>query len=222
MERAEPDRARAVRTLLGDIAGPVVPGDAEVRVVVVRRGSNQTNVRAELAQGGKIVALASAVLSAPRPSLLGTRRPRIAPPPAHASVARLPAGAPGSPVFTRHFDYRPLPGAAPFFGAKEAATSGWIREARAPSRVDAPMLVALLDAWWPASLVTITTARPAATVAFAAHILVDPASLDPEVPLFHDATTVTEHEGFELEMRALYDARGECVGMNQQTFAVIA
>ncbi|HSN33980.1 MAG TPA: acyl-CoA thioesterase domain-containing protein, partial [Ideonella sp.] len=64
MEAAEPERA--TRTLTGDLCGPVLPGAAEIEVVELRRGSNQTNLRATLTQQGAVLATATAVLSKPR------------------------------------------------------------------------------------------------------------------------------------------------------------
>jgi acyl-CoA thioesterase len=219
IEASEADRTRVVRTLIGDLAGPVLAGDAEVRVVVARRGSNQTNVRAELAQGGEVLAHASAVLSTPRPRGIDAR-PRAAAHPGVNEVPAVPMGPPRTPVFTQHYEYRPV-GGGPFGVRAEPTASGWVREIVAPDTVDAPALIALLDAWWPAFFSTTPAFRPVATVSFTAEILCDPRALDPRAPLFYAARTVAEHEGFQLEARELYDARGEIVAMNQQTFAVI-
>src|SRR6516162_3320175 len=63
MLRSESDPERAARTLAGDICGPVLPGPTEIHVRVLRRGSNQSNLAAELTQGGAVLATATAVLS---------------------------------------------------------------------------------------------------------------------------------------------------------------
>jgi hypothetical protein len=219
MERSEVDEQRVVRTLLGDIAGPVLPGEAEIRVTIVRRGSNQTNARAELSQGGAVLALASAVLSTPRPKALdvGARAPQAV---RASEVPVTPMGAPRAPVFTQHYEYRPTAGRA-FGGASEPVVTGWVREVVAPRVLDAPGVVALLDSWWPALFATTRAPRPITTVSFTAEILGDLRALDPREALFYQARTVAEHEGFQLETRELYDAQGRVVGMNQQTFAVI-
>ena len=98
---------------------------------------------------------------------------------------------------------------------------GYVREAVTPTRVDGPMMIALLDAYWPALFSVETKARAAVTVGFTAQILVDPRTLDPETPLFHRARMVAMRDGFFVEMRELW--LGETlVGMNQQTFALLA
>lgn len=215
IERAEPDAARVTRTFSGDIAGPVLPGETEIVVTKVRRGSNQSNMRAELRQGADLVAFASAVLSTPRAQGV-TLRPRITPPPmpdAGMDDAR-------TPTFARHLEYRNL-GPLPWSGGAEPVVLGYIRMREAPSVVDAPMLMALLDSYWPASFSMTHAPRPMATISFTAEIMCDPRSLDPKSPLFYRARTLSDHEGFQLELRELYDAAGDIVAMNQQTFAVL-
>ena len=216
MERQEADRARVVRTLTGDLAGPVLAGEAEVRAEIVRRGSNQSNARAELRQGSEVLAYATAVFSAPRPQGLALR-PRIAVLPAFTGD---PLPMAGAAIFTRHYEYRAT-GSAPFSGAAEPVVEGWVRLRDAPSAIDAALLLAFLDAFWPACFSTTTRPRPMATISFTAEILADPRALDPASPFFYKARTICDHDGFQLEMRELYDARGDVVAMNQQTFAVL-
>ena len=220
IEASEADRARAVRTLIGDIAGPVLPGPAEVLVTVLRRGANQSNLRADLRQNGEILAFASAVLSTPRPVGIPDFRLRIDRPPAPETGLYVPAEAPGRPVFLQHFDQH-VTGPLPWCGGKIPEAAGWIRAREAPSAVDAPLLVAYLDSYWPAFFAVASGPRPMATVSFTAEILCDPSKLDPKAPLFYRARTVAEHEGFQLEERHLFDAEGNLVAANQQTFCVI-
>lgn len=219
IEESEPDRARAVRTLTGELAGPLLPGEALVTVDVVRRGSNQTNARAEIRQREELVAFAAAVLSTARPDAISGFRPRVAVPP--VPDAPLPMGiAPGAPVFAQHFDYRPT-GPLPWTGGPVPVVAGWVSFREPLRAIDAAALVALLDAHWPASFSMVAAPRPMATVSFTAEILCEPAALDARAPLFYEARTVCEHAGFQLEFRELYDARGDLVAANQQTFAVL-
>ncbi len=219
MEESETDRARAVRTLTGELAGPLLPGEATIAVEVVRRGSNQTNLRAELRQGEALVAFAAALLSTARPDAIAGFRPRIELPPVPEFA--IPVGdAPGGPVFARHFDYR-VTGPIPWTGSPEPVVAGWVSFREPLRAIDAAALIALLDAHWPASFSMMTARRPMATVSFTAEILCDPGSLDTRAPLFYKARTACEHAGFQLELRELYDGQGGLVAANQQTFAVL-
>lgn len=220
IEASEADKARTVRSLIGDLAGPVLPGAAEIVVTALRRGANQSNVRADLRQNGEILAFASAVLSTPRKEGIPNFRPRIEKPPAPETGLFLPPEAPGKPVFLQHFEQH-VTGPLPWSGAKTPEAAGWIRLREMPSVIDAPLLVAYLDSYWPACFAVFDAPRPMATISFTAEILCDPTKLDPKAPYFYRARTIAEHEGFQLEERMLYDAEGLLIAANQQTFCVI-
>jgi hypothetical protein len=218
MEAAEPDRARAARTLSGDLCGPLLPGPADVSVRVLRRGKNQTNLAAELRQDDEVLALASAVLSTPRP------QPTVPPldvAPAAAdwrAAPVLPVAPPIGPSFAAHYEYRG--DGRPFAATGEARAEGWVRERQPLARLDAPALIGRLDAWWPTLFHVDSTPRPVATVSFVAEIFADPATLLPDEPLRHRARMVGLRDGFFVELRELW--RGdELVALNQQTFAII-
>ena len=215
MEAAEP--ARAVRTLTGDLCGPVVPGPADIRVVELRRGNNQTNLQATLTQGDAVLATATAVLSAPRAVAAPPFAPLVAPSAPWREVPVVPVGPPVAAVFTQHYEYRSTASA---FARGEPAIDGFIRERAPLGRVDAPALVARLDAWWPTLFALDGRPRPVATVSFTAELLVDPATLSPDEPLRYRARLAALHDGFFVELRELW--RGErVVALNQQTFAII-
>lgn len=218
MIAAEPDAARAARCLTGDLCGPVLPGEARIRTEILRRGSNQTNVRATLRQGDAILATTTAVLSAPRRVASSRRGPTPPSPPPWRELAVVPLVPPVAPVFSHHFEYRNA-GPAPFTGSAEASAAGWIRPKTAPAQVDAPFVVGLLDTWWPAMLATQTSPRATVTVSFTAELFVDPASLDPSAPLFHRGRVEAADEGFFVEFRELWTEDGRLVAMNQQTMA---
>lgn len=220
IEASEPDPTRRMRTFLGDICGPVLVGPAELEVTVLRRGKNQTNLRADLRQNGEILAFGAAVLSTPRTSVLPNLRTKLEPPPDRTKAILVPHDAPLKPTFTRHFDYE-VTGAVPFSGVSEAVTAGFIREREPPSAMNAPNLIALLDCFWPASFPTLSLPRAIPTVSFAAQILCDPSTLDPSMPLYYRGRTIGEHEGFQPELRELYDLAGNLVALNEQMFAVL-
>lgn len=217
IEACEPDPLRRTRALVGDLVGPVQPGESEIVVTVLRRGSNQTNLRADLLQGGEVVAHANVVSSKPRPDDLAIA---VTPParPDFRDVAALPDFDVG-PRFARFYEYRNT-GPIPFSAGAEAFASGFVREKDVPSRVDAPALVALLDVWWPAMFSLANRPRAGATVSFTAEILCDPSTIDPSTPLFVTCRAVAGHQGFIVEFRELWDG-DRLVAMNQQTFAVL-
>ncbi|HEX2677337.1 MAG TPA: thioesterase family protein [Polyangiales bacterium] len=219
MIASEPDPQRQLRTLLGDLCGPVVPGPATLRVRTLRRGANLTNLDADLVQNGEVNARASGVLSLARKAQVARRQPPVPERPAWDSVAVLPIGPPHGPTFTQHYEYRAT-GILPFSGAEQATASGFVREKVAPAQLDAPGVIGLLDAWWPTVFAVERAPRPVATVSFGAQVLCDPAALDPNARLFYNAEMTALHEGFFLEQRQLWSG-DVLVGLNQQTFALL-
>src|SRR5512138_2402633 len=63
MEEVVGEPARRLRTLTGDIAGPVMPGPATLRVDVLRKGGRQSNLQAALLQRDEALAVAIGVFS---------------------------------------------------------------------------------------------------------------------------------------------------------------
>jgi hypothetical protein len=211
---------RALRTLAGDLCGPVLPGEAEIVTRVLRRGNNQSNVSAELRQGGQVLALASAVLSTPRTAPSSAQALADAPPaPADwRALSTVPMAPPHGPNFAAHYEYRSL--GPPFGPTAEPRVAGFVRERAPLARLDAPALIARLDAWWPALFLVEGRPRPMATASFVAELLEDPASLAPTEPLRYRARQAGAHEGFCVELRELWHG-DRVVALNQQTFAII-
>ena len=215
IERAEPDGARSVRALTGDLCGPVLPGPAELVVEVLRRGNNLSNIDARLVQDGQVQARASAVLSAPKAAATLRRPPQAPQAPAWRDLPDLGLGPPEGPAFAPNFEYR---SAITFETADGSGTLGWLRLRRPPATMDAAAVVAMLDAWWPA--IFSGGARPMATVSFTAEILAAPADLAPDAPLLYRGRVIALHEGFCVEFRELWHQH-RLVAMNQQTFAIL-
>jgi hypothetical protein len=217
LEVREPERR--LRTLTGDIAGPVLPGPATAQVEVLRRGNNQSNVQARLVQGGNVLAVTSAVFSTSRK----VDPPRFEPEaPERADWDQLrvfPLEPPTGPDFGRAYEYRSA-GPMPFAGGRDAETAGYLREQKLPTRRDAASMVALLDAWWPTLWSIDRVYRPMATISFVGQLLVDPARIEPSERLFHRARMAALVDGFFVELRELWSG-DVCVALNQQTYVMV-
>ncbi len=219
MEMFNADATRTLRTLSGDIAGPVIPGPVRLEPEMLRRGNNQSNVQARLRQGDAVLAVARSVFSAPR-------RIPVPPferePPERADwdqILVIPVEPPFGPDFARAYEYRST-GPMPFAGGRIAETAGYVRERLPAQRRDAPNMIGLLDAWWPTLFSIDETFRSVATISWMAELLVDPTLMDSGERLFHTARMVALSDGFFVELRELWSG-DTCVAMNQQTFAVL-
>lgn len=220
MLHAEPEAERALRSLSGEIVGPVLPGPADIAVKALRRGNAVSTWEAWLSQGDEVLARASAVLGRARTT---ERDGTEAPPPSMGapwrSVDVVPIAPPMGPHFARMYEFRST-GPQPFGGADRSEASGWVR-LRRPVALGVPEVVGLMDAFWPATFARERSPRPMATVAFTLEMLADPASLDPSEPLYYRASAAAARQGFVVELRELWTPQGELVAMNQQTFVII-
>ncbi len=219
MEGARPDTSRTLRTLTGDLCGPVLPGEAELEIEVLRHGARVTNIDARLRQGGRVQARASAVFAQPLASTDATVTEEPPAPPPWSSVDTIPVGPPFGPVFAQHYEYRPT-GPLPLSGTDTPVAEGFIREKNPPALLDVATLIGRVDAWWPALFAVENTLRPMATVSFTAEILADLTHLSGSEPLFHRAHVAAIRDGFTVEFRELWHGRTR-VAMNQQTFAIL-
>lgn len=216
---AETDPLRLARSLTGDICGPVLPGPIEVRVQALRRGNNQTNWRADLYQDQQLLACATAIFSTPRKV---ESKPYATTPPAlppFDDLPVLPVGPPLGPVFATQFEFRAREH-FPFTGGALPLVLGTVRAKTPPPALDAPAMIALLDTYWPSYFVTETAPRMMTTVSFAAQLLVDPQTLDPETRFRYRARGETMNDGFFVEFRELWN-EDRLVALNQQTFALL-
>lgn len=219
IESCEPDSDRRLRSLTGELVGPVLVGPSEIAVEELRRGSGVSSWTAVLRQGDAALARASVLLGKPRDAG-GTWQPQAEPMPPWRDTAIAAMDVPFAPEFARNLEFRPT-GPLPFSGAREPIASGWIRARVGPQRLGAPELVALADAWWPSTFSTARAPGPIATVAFTLQSLLGARTLPADVPLFHRARAVAAGDGYFVEHRELWTETGELVALNQQTFAWI-
>jgi acyl-CoA thioesterase len=144
-------RSLTIHYLAGCAQGP-----ARVAVAVEREGRSLTNLSARMEQGERTVALALAAFGSARPGLQFQHQPMPEAPPAE-EVRALDLAAAG-PSFASNWEYRPCVGAVPFSRADEAVSGGWIR-LREPRALDAPLLAAMADAWYPPVMVLLDRPR---------------------------------------------------------------
>ncbi len=218
----EPEADRTLRTLSAELVGPVLPGAAQIRVEMLRRGTGVSTMAARLVQGEELLAHAVVVLGRTRS---GTATWNRVTPPRPVPFAEAPqlAGAPITAArFAQNLEFRPTT-PLPFQADTQRVptTSGWVR-LRSPGAVLAEAdLVALADAWWPCALSMEAAPRPIATLCFTLELLADPQKLAAQSPVFHRAEATVSQDGYSVELRELWSESGELLTLNRQTIAII-
>ncbi len=226
LRRSEPDTERRLRALHADLVAPLQPGQATVEVEVLRRGRGLTSLSADLTQlSGEVrkrKARASAVYSSARdevPVAEGRKAGAAAPTPTVPDWRSLDTTVlPFAPPFVQHFDLR-CTGPLPTKG-DAAVTEGWVWAKVRPTVYQDFDLAALVDCFWPAAFSVMSTFRPMVTVAFSLQLLVDPATVPTDAPLYYRARVDGSFEGFCCEIRELWDG-DRLVVSNHQSFAML-
>jgi acyl-CoA thioesterase len=213
------DPRRTVRSVTAEIPGPTLPGEARFTVDVLRSGNSLTVARAALAQRDEVTTHVVAVLAASRPVAEPPTWRELARPeaPPWQSVPVLPMGG-SFPEFAQHFEYRLVSG-VPYSGGA-AQSIGWIRARDPGAPRDAAYVAALVDAWWPATLVRDRGPRPLATIASTVEVVSEPTDVG-DSPLLYRGSVLVAGDGYFLETRELWTEDGRLLALNHQTFAVI-
>lgn len=143
-------------------------GPAQITVETERAGRSVTFASIRLEQADRVCAQGRAVLALDRDGF------ELAPP--------APPSGPGpdelesilatdeTPPFGRQFEFRPAIGAAPFSGAEEALTGGWIRLRERGRELDAALITALCDSWYPAVFATTSAPLAVPTLDLTVHL----------------------------------------------------
>lgn len=218
---SEGDPERAVRTVSIQMMAPAVVGPHVITTRLVRRGSAMSTWSAVVAHESGVVASMVAVTGRPRVPVRtiddrswGTAAaPEV---PAAPDIDSVPTGPP-LPVFMQHLDFRPVRGLPMGGGPPESI--GWLA-LKEPPRASAETLLALADAWWPATLPMLAEVPHLATVNFTANLLVDPASVDGAEPLLNASFVTAAADGFASEHRRLWTADGRLAVDNVQTMVI--
>jgi acyl-CoA thioesterase len=204
--------SRPLRSLTAHYLRAPGVGPARVEVDVERQGRSVSFVRARLVQDDRPCVSGVAVLADARPGLEleHARAPDVAPP----EQTPAPPARADSPPFAEQFEFRHAVGAPVFGAADEALTGGWLR-LRRERPLDAALLVALCDSWFPA-VFTLSAEPPAVpTLELTVHLRTDGAPLPADWVLGRYATR-TARDGFLEEDAEIYSRDGRLLAQSRQ------
>ena len=214
---------RLVWSVNCQIYAPVLVGVQQITVNLIRRGSAMSTWSATVidesgAPSAQITALTGVARELTDPPPISTWSTITVPKVPHWSkipVLSLPDFA---PAFSKHIEQRLIEGIAMSGGAARAL--GWVQfpdqHSWSPEQV-----YSIVDAWWPTVLAPMTKMRPLATVNFAAHLLMDPATMPAGEPLIFESFLLGAKDGFLSETRRLWTGDGQLVLENLQSIALI-
>lgn len=217
------DASRPVRAITTHFSAPLAPERPfSLRTRIERSGSQITHVTGRIEQDGTVAAFGSATFGLSRTDPMTYDESRAPEAPPADSVDPVPSDLPLLPTFARHHvEYRFCLGHPPYSGADRAETGGWVR-LREPLTLDAPAVVALLDAMPPAAIARADGFRSAASVSFTVRFfapLPDPAP--PDAPWLARLTSRWAGEGFADETARLWSADGRLIAQCDQLMSIL-
>lgn len=209
---------RPVRSVSAQIVAPVLAGEAQVMVDEVRRGSSTATWTVTIASENIGAVHATVVFGDDRTGAdIAHEPPRALQTLPWADVEAVDIGPPLGPPFLQHLRMRPISG-LPYSGSPDDIVM-WLSYPE--GAWDAAAMLALVDGPWPVPLVRISQGRPMATLSFMATALIDPADLDPMLPLLFRSELLGIHAGYATERRQLWTPDGRLAVENLQLITII-
>ena len=214
MELAVDDPERSARSATMHFLRVPELGPVTVRTTVERRGRSLTSVSARLEQDGTLLGIAIGAWSKawPGQTLEGAPMPEVEPP-----TERRPGGEAfrrdQPPAFTQKLSMQHRFGDPPFSGSDRGEVAGWLGllEQRP---IDAPAIVVLADAWFPAPWPRLQRLVPAPTIDLTVHFRV-PLPLGDDILLGRFRNSVVR-DGFFDEDGELWRRDGTLVAQSRQ------
>lgn len=219
------------RSLYVAMLGPVMVGEVAVTVEQSRAGKSTVAHEVTLRSPDGATLTRATVISGRRrePTPVSAKVAELPPPPDPTQGVQVSLGAPLAPEFTGQLDFRPVSG-FPFAGSDELVTEGWVGLGVGSSEIlTPPIIAAMVDAYWIASIVGIDLAAagsgiPFSTLDFAMHFPAEPPALTAEelwtTGLWHSGRVTGGRDGYITEERTLQAATGELLAVNMQLVAV--
>lgn len=206
-----------IRRLNVDLCAPVTNTVCEIEITESRRGMNSQFLMFTVKQSEKVVTHGTVVCGGDRSNDLEIHHSPIPQPnvPQYPGIPKHPL----MPAFTQHFEYWPTLGALPFSRASQLSTGGWIRS-RHDSILDAEMIVALLDAWWPSMSLGLSKPRPMGTISIAIDLLWNDVQENVH-PCFLENISLEVASGYSIEHNRLWRSDGTLLAIAQQNIVLI-
>lgn len=218
--RTKVQAGRPVRSLAISFVGPLEPEvPASFEAEVLREGKAVSQMFARVVQKGQVVALVQGSFGASRASSINVEAepaPEMKGPEACQELPFIPGVM---PEFTRHLAMRWGVGGMPFTGSRERDMGGWVRFRGDVERepVSEVHLLALVDAWPPATMPQLSAPAPGSTLTWTIEFVQPVPQLDTHDWCKYRARVEHARDGYGHAAAALWTPAGELVALSRQT-----
>ncbi|MCO1334666.1 thioesterase family protein [Microbulbifer sp. OS29] len=214
---AEISAANSLRSLTTSFVRPVAAGAIETRVEMLRAGRSVTQINGYLDQGDTVMLAGMASFGNGRESTVRVKGPTAPKYPAPEECLALPYIEGVVPEFTQKFDYRIARGQLPFSGSTEKILGGWVRfKDGSKSNAGISHLLALIDAWPPATLPMLKAPAPASSLTWTAEFMEPLAKHKASDWWQYQAAVEQAENGYAVIQSRLWDTHGHLAALSQQ------
>ena len=218
------EAGRPLRSLAVTFVGPVEPEvPVSFQAEVLREGKAVSQVFCRAVQNGQVLTLAQASFGLPRESVVQVEG---LPAPAFKAVddcQELPFIRKLMPEFTRHIAMRWAVGGMPFSSSTSREMGGWMRF-RGDGVGDEPMevshLLALIDAWPPATLPMLKTPAPSSSLTWTIEFVQPQPALPANGWCQYLATIEHARDGYGHIAAQCWTADGQLLAISRQTATI--
>ncbi len=195
--------------------GPVDGAPLALKSEVLRQGKSVSQVAGRLVQTGAPKVVVQGAFGKGRESSI-----RVAPSRADFkeepfAIEPMPYIEGVIPAFTQHFDFRYCT-AMPFMGSTATRLRGFVRFKHGPQNTLAHLL-ALVDAWPPATLPLLKQPAPASSLTWTVEFVQPQPGLEEGEFTLYEADIVESHQGYGHTRAKIWNQRGELLAISQQT-----
>lgn len=197
-----------------------VPGPAQLRTEILKRGRSISTCCALLTQGKRTIASATATFAEQRLAIdfCDLQMPDVLPPDQIPVDSRMNAESPHFVPFRDHYDQRLAVGAIPPENNGSGLVGGWTRFKK-PRVFDDLAIMAISDSWFPSLSARQTSEKlQAPTLDHTVHILADLplASLREDDFLLVEFSTQTAALGYLIENGRIWAPTGQLLAISRQ------
>ena len=221
--RAKVEPGRPVRSLATTFVGPLEPDvPASFEAELLREGKAVSQVFCRVVQKGQTVALVQGSFGGSRQSVVQMQAEPAPDMKAPEDCYELPFIQGVTPEFTRHLAMRWSIGGLPFSNSRERDMGGWVRFRGAVERepLTEAHLLALVDAWPPATVPHLPSPAPGSTLTWTIEFVQPLAQLDTHDWCKYRARIEHARDGYGHAAAALWTPAGELVALSRQTVVV--
>lgn len=208
------------RSLSVNFCGPLLTDQlCEIDTQELRSGKSVSHFQGQITQEQKLVTHLAACFSKNRESkiVVETSTKELA---EAGEGKRLPYIKGLTPEFTQHIDFAYHSGGFPFTNSKDNHLHGWMRFKDMQGELSNAHLVALIDAWPPATTIKLRGPAPSATVTWALNLVTPLAELAEPLTgdswLWYEADITQAGNGYGHTQAKIYTASGILLAISNQ------